>query len=76
MIWEDAFEGFGEKMEEFGQRMETLEGRRIRIEGASYSRKSHAKPCPPKPSTPAERYESYSPSYQTFELNDVSGTAN
>jgi hypothetical protein len=57
VIWEDAFEGFGEKMEEFGQRMEALEGRNIRIEGASYSKKSCDKPCPPKPATPAERYE-------------------
>ncbi|MHC4769796.1 MAG: type II secretion system protein GspG [Planctomycetota bacterium] len=57
VIWEDAFDGFGEKMEEFGQRMEALEGRKIRIEGASYSEKSCDKPCPPKPATPAERYE-------------------
>ncbi len=57
VIWEDAFDGFGVKMEEFGQRMEALEGRKIRIEGASYSEKSCDKPCPPKPATPAERYE-------------------
>jgi hypothetical protein len=57
-IWENAFEGFGEKMEEFGQRMERLEGRKIRIDRASYSnKKSCDKPCPPAPPTPAERYE-------------------
>jgi len=53
-IWEDAFEGFGEKMEEFGQRMERLDNRNIRIQTAS-SKQSCDKPCPAP--TPAERYE-------------------
>jgi hypothetical protein len=54
-VWKNAFEGFGEKMEEFGHRMERLDNRRIRLEKASYSSKSCDKPCPPP--TPAERYE-------------------
>lgn len=61
-LWEDAFEGFGPKMEEFGQRMERIDShnRRIRIERASHryakSKSSCDKPCP-APATPAERYE-------------------
>ena len=57
VIWEDAFDGFGVKMEEFGQRMEALEGRKYRIERAAHTKKSCDEPCPPKPASPADRYE-------------------
>jgi hypothetical protein len=30
-VWEDAVEGFGEKMEEFGQKMEAVQGRQYQI---------------------------------------------
>jgi hypothetical protein len=57
-VWEAAFEGFGEKMEEFGQRMEALEHRKYKVERTSHvKKKSCNEPCPPKPATPSERYE-------------------
>jgi hypothetical protein len=50
-IWEDAFENFGEKMEEFGQRMERLEGHTVRFDRPCSTRMD----CDPK--VPAKRYE-------------------
>jgi hypothetical protein len=55
VIWEDAFDGFGVKMEEFGQRMEALEGRKYRIERTAHAKKSCG-PTHDEP-TPSERYE-------------------
>ncbi len=56
-IWEDAFEGFGSKMEEFGNRMQALDNRshRVKVNRTSHAKKS----CGPKHDepTPAERYE-------------------
>jgi hypothetical protein len=61
-LWEEAFEGFGPKMEEFGQRMERIDSRNrhIRFERSPHryagARSSCDRPCPPEQS-PAERYE-------------------
>jgi hypothetical protein len=62
-LWEDAFEGFGPKMEAFGQRMERIDShnRQIRIHRTSHkyakAKRSCDKPCPSTEPTPAERYE-------------------
>jgi hypothetical protein len=56
-VWESAFEGFGEKMEEFGQRMEALDNSKHRYKVNRTSRvKKSCGPMPDEP-TPAERYE-------------------
>jgi len=56
-IWEDAFEGFGTKMEEFGNRMQALDNRshRIKVNRMARAKKSCG-PTHDEP-TPAERYE-------------------
>lgn len=60
-LWEEAFEGFGPKMEEFGQRMERIDShnRSIRIHRSPHRYAKTKRSCDkpgPEP-TPAERYE-------------------
>jgi hypothetical protein len=76
-IWEDAFEGFGTKMEEFGNRMQALEGRKYRIERTAHAKKSCGQPCPSEAPSPAERYEAAAVAAAIAEevAQDVAATA-